>query len=94
MKDIDYSLIPEHCRDGMRDYIERGKLPGSFLCAVICNDLVLAASRADLINQHCLRDYAVFLYGYAPHKAWGSPEALRRWHEAGGLQGLEEGRSL
>jgi hypothetical protein len=94
MKDIDYSMLPEHCRDGMRDYIERGVLPGNFLCSVICNDLVNAAARADFINQNRLRDYAIFLHASAPHNSWGSPEALRRWHEAGGLKGLSEGRSL
>lgn len=86
---IDYSMIPEHCRDGMRRYIEQGVIPGDFLQAVICNDLVLAASRADYINQQCLLDYARFLYN-APAGAWGNLERMQRWSEAGGLQGLTE----
>lgn len=84
---INYSMIPDHCRDGLRRYVEKGQIPGDFLQAVICNDLVLAASRADYINQQCLQDYARFLYN-APAGCWGSMEKMRRWAEAGGLEGL------
>lgn len=83
---MDYHLIPEHCRDGMQRYIEQGILPGDFLQAVICNDLVLAASRADYINQQCLMDYARFLF-QAPSVCWGSQEKMQAWHEQRGLQG-------
>lgn len=76
---IDYSILPEHCRDGMQRYVEEGIIPGAFLTAVLENNLVEAVGRADNINIHRLRDYAIFLYNELPSSAWGSPEKVERW---------------
>lgn len=77
--DIDYSILPEHCRGGMRRYVEDGLMPGDFLTAVLENNLVEAFARADDINIHRLFDYANFLYNELPISAWGSPEKVERW---------------
>ena len=37
---LNYGLLPEHMREGMRSYIEIGRKPGSFLIAVLANDFV------------------------------------------------------
>ncbi len=37
---VDYSPLPEHMQDGMRRYIENGIEGGSFMMAVLCNDLM------------------------------------------------------
>ncbi len=66
MSTINYELLPEHMREGMRRYIEKGAEVGSFLMAVLSNDLMEAAGRADHINLERLADYAHFLYNYAP----------------------------
>ena len=90
-KEIDYTILPEHCRDGMRRYIENGIIPGSFLQAVICNDLVEAYGQADTINTMFMRNYARFLYNEAPKmpiSSWGSKEIMITWHEKGGLNGI------
>jgi len=74
-----YDKIPEHCRGGMRRYVEEGVIPGEFLQAVICNDLVESFGRADDINSDRLRDYAGFLYNEIPSLSWGSKEKMRAW---------------
>ena len=77
-----YEMLPEHCRAGMKRYIENGVIPGSFLQAVICNDLVGAFSLADSINSERLKDYAHFLYNEIPSPAWRSKEKMKAWAEA------------
>ena len=75
----DYSKLPEHCRGGMKRYIEEGIPPGDFLEAVICNDLVQAFARADDTNITRLFDYANFLYNEVPSVCWGSKEKMLGW---------------
>ena len=84
---IDYSTLPEHMRDAARLYIEKGIPPGSFLQAVICNDLFGAFRRADDINQAAMRDWVVFFYNEAPGDCWGSEEHFSDWLDRGGMQG-------
>lgn len=80
----DYSKIPEHCRDGLRLYVERGIPPGSFVTAVLENNLVEAFGRADHVNMGRIRDYADWLYNDAPSSSWGSPARVKAWIERGG----------
>lgn len=75
----DYSLLPAHCQGGMRRYIEEGIAPGDFMLAVLSNDLVGAASRADNTNINRLKDYALFLYNEVPSTCWGSREKVDAW---------------
>ena len=81
-KEIDYGRLPEHMQDGMRLYIEHGIEPGSFLTAVLSNDLMGALSKADDINRHCLLDYGMFLYNNAPSRSFGSRQAVKEWLES------------
>ena len=87
---IHYEKLPEHCRDGMRLYIERGVIPGKFLTPVLCNNLVDAYGQADDINTARMRDYAEFLYNDAPSECWGSKEKVIAWSKAGGLSQYAE----
>jgi hypothetical protein len=84
---IDWSLIPEHCQDGIRRYLEQGAVVGDFLTAVLSNDLKEACGRADHVNLQRLGDYVKFLFNFAPRQAWGSVENVEAWIERGGLQG-------
>jgi len=61
--------------------------PGSFLLAVLSNNLTEAFGRADYINQQSMKDYCSFLYNYAPRGCWGSKETVNEWIESGGLKG-------
>lgn len=81
--EIDYSKLPEHMQDGMRLYIERGIEPGSFLYAVLCNDLMGAFGRADSVNQSRIKDYCQFLYNDAPSQSHGSAAKVNAWIEKG-----------
>lgn len=76
---IDYSSLPEHMQEGMKLYIENGIEPGSFLMAVLENNLMEAFGRADHINQERIRDYCSFLYNEAPRNCHGSPEIVDAW---------------
>lgn len=67
--------IPHHMREGVNQYIEHG-VCGSFLQAVMENNLVEAAGRADNINVRCLREWAIFLYNEMPNGTWGSREKV------------------
>ncbi len=75
-------LIPAHMHDALRDWIVYGHMPGRFLTAVLENDLMEAAGRADLINRAALADYATFLYNYAPQACHGSPEKVKSWERS------------
>jgi len=85
---IDYSRLPEHMQDGMRRYIENGIPPGSFQRAVLSNDLMEAFRRADDVNSHAMRNYAVFLESEAPGGCFGSPQHVNDWIDHRGLAGL------
>ena len=83
---INYEQLPEHIRDGMRRYVESGIEPGSFLTAVLCNDLMRAIGVADEINRARLWDICAFLYNEAPSTCFGSVEAFQSWTQRGGLE--------
>ncbi len=80
---IDYGLLPEGLRGGMRLYIEDRTLPGSFLEAVLRNDLMGAFGCADDINRHRMFEIVGFLYNEIPSPAWGSREAVKSWLAGG-----------
>jgi len=80
-------MLPIHMREATRRYIEQGILPGSFLRAVITNDLAGAFRTADDINLPLISIWVKFFYNEAPVTCYGSPAAMTRWHELGGLYG-------
>jgi len=71
--------IPEHMHDGYVLYLLHGIPPGSFLTAVLTNDLREACGRADEVNRAALYQHVFFLYNYAPRNALGSLENVREW---------------
>ena len=83
----DYDLVPPHLRNGMREYIQRGHVPGDFLQALIANDLNDALSRADEISMGSLGVLTTWLYNDAPGGSWGSRGILHAWSRLGGLEG-------
>lgn len=85
----DWSLIPLHMRGAVFRYIMNGIPPGSFLSAVVNNDLREAVARADDENRHALPRYVQFFYNSAPSGSWGHPDALRDWTQRGGLMAKE-----
>lgn len=82
-----FQAIPLHMQDGLALWINYGIPPGSFLMAVLENNLMEAFRSADQINRHHLFQYANFLYNFAPSSCHGSPEKVRDWAKMGGLEG-------
>jgi len=93
MDDLDRYLedLPEHMRGGVRRYLHDGIAPGSFLKAVMENDLVGAFGAADVVNRRIMWNYANMLYNAFPARSsgcWGSAQAVEDWQDVGGLSGL------
>ncbi len=87
-QDINYDLLPDHLRGGVREYIEHGHLPGHFLTAVIKNDLGNACNHADETNRLRLFDIVSFFYNEAPSDCWGTPSLMEAWRNHSGLAGM------
>lgn len=78
-------MLPEHMQGAMERYIAHGIPPGSFLTAVLENDLFEAIGRADYENVQRLADYVRFLYNFAPSNCYGSREKIEAWVISGGM---------
>lgn len=91
LRDIEPGLarLPEHLRDGLRDYVMDGRPVGGFLTCVIENDLLGAVCRADDTTALPeLRALARFLYNDAPGPCWGSAASRKAWQAGKGVAGL------
>lgn len=75
------ATIPERMMPGIRLYINKGIVPGSFLKAVICNDLREAVGCADDENLENLPAFVMYFYNEAPGSCWGSKEKMYAWAE-------------
>lgn len=60
-------------------YLEHGIIPGSFLTAVLENDLFEAMARADSVNQKRIFKICCYIYKHFPLGSYGSPEAVNRY---------------
>lgn len=72
-------IVPQHDRAGLVRYITEHTGVGSFLRAVIQNDLSEAATRADKSNLRNLPAIVIWLRNEAPSECWGSPEKNKAW---------------
>lgn len=75
----EYAVIPERMQAALRRYVLEGLQPGSFLTAVICNDLRNAVFQADDDNYPLLKLYLQWLYNVAPAPCWGSYDKMQNW---------------
>lgn len=82
--------VPEHCQGGLVRYIVHGIPPGSFLLAVLTNDLMGALGKADEVNRDALHAYGSFLYNDAPADCHGSPAKVAAWIKRGGMVGANQ----
>lgn len=71
--------IRQDMLEALEAYVIKGQLPGGFLQAVICNNLVEACGRADYQNLANIPAYAAWLYNDAPSACWGSHEKMHAW---------------
>ncbi len=73
---LEASDLPESNAESLAIYLHHGVIPGSFMRALIENNLVHAAMCADHRNKHYLFEWASFLYNHMPSDAWGSAEKV------------------
>lgn len=79
-KALQDSDVPGHLWSGLIRWVEDGTRPGSFLCAVISNDLYQASIRADDRSLPALPGLARFLSEHGPEGAFfKNPQALTNW---------------
>ena len=76
-----YREIPQRMRDALVRYVVDHVQPGSFLTAVICNDLAGAVRLADSENLPLLKTYVEWLYNVPPSACKGSKAAMVAWLE-------------
>lgn len=76
---LEGSGVLHNLRPGLVRYFSDGILPGSFLQAVLVNDLMQAVIRADDGSAFRLADLVRFLIHHAPASAWGSRAAVLAW---------------
>lgn len=74
-----YREIPQRMRDAMVRYVVDHVQPGSFLTAVICNDLSGAVLQADSENLPLLKTYVQWFYNVPPAACKGSRDAMNKW---------------
>lgn len=93
-----YTQIPEGIRCGLVNFLVYGYRPGSFLTAVLDNDLREAFGRADEESSRAMRSLVTWLYSFAPPQAYGTPERTTEWTGILNTQlrarGLEEGLGI
>jgi hypothetical protein len=74
--------VPDHLHEGLVEYLAARRPVGSFLTAVLSNNLMDACVRADDLSRPHLVEIALFLLNYAPANAWGNEKAVFDWLEA------------
>lgn len=76
-----YYPIREDLLGALERYLNNGIMPGSFMTAVLENNLKEAFGRADIENSSNLRNIVGYIYHHIPSPAWGSPEKVKAYVE-------------
>lgn len=79
LRRLDECDVPSNLHDGLVGYFTQRRPVGSFLTAVLSNDLTQAVLRADCDTGRRLRQLVLFLHNHAPSPAFGSPAAVEAW---------------
>lgn len=83
------AIVPHQFRGGVQLWVLAALRPGSFLCAVLANDLAAAVAYAGPGALEALPDIVHCLKHYCPAECWGAPVNVERWRELGGLDGID-----
>lgn len=86
-REMKYEQLPYGLVDSIQAYVETGRPVGSFLEAVISNDLSESFGRADHNNRHRMFDIVSFIYNEMPAPCWGSKKKYEMWIKKGGFIG-------
>lgn len=72
-------LVRPQMKDALDEYAQDHVPRGSFLRAVLCNDLKTAVAQADHENLVTLPAIVSYIYNELPIECWGSPEKYVAW---------------
>lgn len=72
----EYYPIREDWYGALERYLNHGIMPGSFMTAVLENNLVEAFGRADIHNSSNLKNIVGYIYNHLPSNSWGSPSKV------------------
>lgn len=72
-------MIPEYMKEALDRYVNQKIMPGSFLQAVLCNDLFGAMGRADSNNRAALYSIVQYIYNELPSNSWGSAKIVKEF---------------
>lgn len=81
----EYYPIRNDWYGALERYLNHGIMPGSFMTAVLENNLKEAIGRADSDNSANLKNIVGYIYNHLPSHSWGSPEKVKNY-----LASLEE----
>ena len=74
-----YPDAPIHILDSINRFVEYGLEPGSFVKAVLSNDLAGAFNAADTDAEAGIRDILKYVRWEIPAESWGSPAKVEAW---------------
>ncbi len=72
-------MIPEYTKEAIDRWVAKGIRPGSFVQAVLSNDLMGAYAAADDTNREHMFDIVRYVYNEIPAECQGSKERFRDW---------------
>ena len=76
--------VPDHIKDSIARYVERGIRGGSCLDAIFSNNLFRAFGRADLEVRLSMYQIVGFSHNHVPSSCHGSEKAVESWVKLGG----------
>lgn len=68
--------IPVTTQAELNRYVTQGLIPGAFVKAVLCNDLVNAVQYASDANLKALPSIVEFMFNRMPAVAWGNEDKI------------------
>lgn len=74
-----YGPIKTSTLDALNRYVQDGIPPGSFLQAVLCNNLMHAFNNADSENKATLGNIVAYVWNELPYNCWGSGATVEAW---------------
>lgn len=79
LEECSYERIPQLTLESLQRYASHGIPTGSFLHAVLCNDLMGAVGRADVWNRRALFAIVTYIHNEMPHNCHGSDALVEAW---------------
>lgn len=85
-KRIAFAMVPDQIKESLARYVNHRIATGSFLQAVLENDLRGALAKGDSENRAALKDIVKYVNWELPSECHGSIERVRAWLNGGHTQ--------